>query len=165
MLRDRARGIGPKQTPDDRRKELIELASKSKDKDVPVYRGGKRPDYFTTEKEVLKDMYPKKFRGYGESTKEYLTPETEALFREVDDRARRAKEKIIDKYIAQTQEGKTLGKNTSFSKAMEELPVESKVRMYEELGDIDDKAERYKASHRETSVMMSKNDIPTKSRR
>ena len=48
---------------------------------------------------------------------------------------------------------------------MEELPVESKLRMYEELGDIEDKAEKYKASHKKTNVMMSKNDIPTKSRR
>lgn len=62
MLRDRARGIGPKQTPDDRRKELIELASKSKDKDVPVYRGGEKPAYFTTEKEALRDVYPKHTR-------------------------------------------------------------------------------------------------------
>lgn len=160
---NRIRGI--KQTPDDRRKELIELASKSKDKDVPVFRGGKNPAYFTTEKEALKDIYPKKFRGYGKSTREYLTPETEALFKEVDDRARRAKEKIIDKYISQTQEGKTLGKNASFSKAMEELSTESKLRMYEELGDIEDKAEKYKASHRETNVMKSNNNIPTKSRR
>lgn len=160
---DRVRGI--KQTPDDRRKELIELASKNKNRDVPVYRGGEYPAYFTTEKEALKDVYPKKFRGYGKSTREYLTPETEALFKEVDDRARRAKEKIIDKYISQTQEGKTLGKNASFSKAMEELPTESKLRMYEELSDIEDKAERYKASHRETNVMKSNNNIPTKSRR
>ena len=160
---NRIRGI--KQTPEDRRKELIELASKSKDKDVPVYKGGNRPASFMTEKEALRDMYPKKFRGYGESTKEYLTPETEALFKEVDDRMKRAQRKIIDKYISQTQEGKTLGKNASFSKAMEELPVESKLRMYEELGDIEDKAEKYKASHKKTNVMMSKNDIPTKSRR
>lgn len=62
MLRDRARGIGPKQTPDERRKELIELASKSKDKDVPVYRGGKEPAYFTTEKQVLRDAYPRHTR-------------------------------------------------------------------------------------------------------
>ena len=59
MLRDRARGIGPKQTPDERRKELIELASKSKDKDVPVYRGGKYPAYFETELEALRKIYPK----------------------------------------------------------------------------------------------------------
>ena len=62
MLRDRARGIGPKQTPDDRRKELIELATNSKDKDVPVYRGGKNPAYFVTEKEVLREMYPRHTR-------------------------------------------------------------------------------------------------------
>ena len=62
MLRDRARGIGPKQTPDDRRKELIELASKSKNKDVPVYRGGKNPAYFITEKDVLRDAYPRHTR-------------------------------------------------------------------------------------------------------
>lgn len=62
MLRDRARGIRPKQTPDDRRKELIELASKSKDKDVPVYRGGENPAYFTTEKQVLRDAYPRHTR-------------------------------------------------------------------------------------------------------
>lgn len=57
---NRVRGI--KQTPDDRRKELIELASKSKDKDVPVYKGGKYPAYFTTEKEALMDMYPRHTR-------------------------------------------------------------------------------------------------------
>ena len=57
---NRIRGI--KQTPDDRRKELIELASKSKNKNVPVYRGGKYPAYFMTEKEVLKDMYPRHTR-------------------------------------------------------------------------------------------------------
>ena len=165
MLRDRARGIGPKQTPDDRRKELTELGTNSKDKDVPVYRGGENPAYFITEKEALRDIYPKKFRGYGESTREYLTPETEALFKEVDDRARRAKEKIIDKYISQTQEGKTLGKNALFSKAVDELPTESKLRMYEELSDIEDKAEKYKASHRKTNVMKSGNNIPTKYRR
>ena len=62
MLRDRARGIGPKQTPDERRKELIELASKGKDKDVPVYIGGKYPAYFTTEKQVLRDAYPRHTR-------------------------------------------------------------------------------------------------------
>lgn len=62
MLRDRARGIGPKQTPDDRRKELIELGTNSKDKDVPVYRGGEKPAYFMTEKEVLRDMYPRHTR-------------------------------------------------------------------------------------------------------
>lgn len=59
MLRDRSRGIGPKQTPDERRKELIELASKSKDKDVPVYRGGKNPAYFEKELDILRRMYPK----------------------------------------------------------------------------------------------------------
>lgn len=59
MLRDRARGIGPKQSIDDRRKELIELASKSKNKNVPVYRGGKEPAYFETELEILRKMYPK----------------------------------------------------------------------------------------------------------
>lgn len=165
MLRDRARGIGSKQTPDDRHKELIELASKSKNKDVPVYKGSKYPAYFMTEKEALKDMYPKKFRGYGESTKEYLTPETEALFKEVDDRMKRAQRKIIDKYISQTEEGKTLGKNASFSRAMEELPTKLRARMYEELDNISDMAEDYKAKHKRTSVMMSKNDIPTKSRR
>lgn len=160
---DRIKGI--KQTPDDRRKELIELALNSKDKDVPVYREGEKPAYFTTEKEALKDMYPKKFRGYGESTKEYLTPETEALFKEVDDRMKRAQRKIIDKYVSQTEDGKTLGKNASFSRAMEELPAKLKVRMYEELDNISDMAEDYKAKHRRTSVMMSKNDIPTKSGR
>lgn len=59
MLRDRARGIGPKQTPDERRKELIKLASKSKNKDVPVYRGGKNPAYFEKELDILRRMYPK----------------------------------------------------------------------------------------------------------
>ena len=54
---NRIRGI--KQTPDDRRKELIELASKSKDKDVPVYRGGEKPAYFETELEALRKIYPK----------------------------------------------------------------------------------------------------------
>ena len=62
MLRDRARGIGPKQTPDERRKELIELASKSKDKYIPVHRGGKNRSYFITEKEALRDMYPRHTR-------------------------------------------------------------------------------------------------------
>lgn len=57
---DRVRRI--KQTPDDRRKELIELASKSKDKDVPVYRGGENPAYFMTEKQVLRDAYPRHTR-------------------------------------------------------------------------------------------------------
>ena len=57
---NRIRGI--KQTPDDRRKELIELASKSKNKDVPVYRGGENPAYFTTEKEALRDVYPRHTR-------------------------------------------------------------------------------------------------------
>lgn len=57
---DRVRGI--KQTPDDRRKELIEIASKSKNKDVPVYRGGEKPAYFTTEKEALRDIYPRHTR-------------------------------------------------------------------------------------------------------
>ena len=165
MLRDRARGIGPKQTPDERRKELTELASKSKDKDVPVYKGSEYPAYFMTEKEVLEDMYPKKFRGYGESTKEYLTPETEALFREVDDRMKRAQRKIIDKYISQTEEGRANGERALFSRAMEELPAKLKARMYEELDNISDMAEDYKAKHKRTSVMMSKNDIPTKSRR
>ena len=160
---NRIRGI--KQTPDDRREELIELATKSKDKDVPVYRGGEYPAYFMTEKEALRDMYPKKFRGYGESTKEYLTPETEALFRDVDDRMKRAQRKIIDKYISQTEEGRAHGNRASFSRAMEELPVELRARMYEELDNISDMAEDYKAKHKKTSVMMSKNDIPTKSRR
>ena len=160
---NRIRGI--KQTPDDRRKELIELASKSKNKDVPVYKGGKYPAYFMSEKEVLEDMYPKKFRGYGESTKEYLTPETEALFKEVDDRMKRAQRKIIDKYISQTEEGRANGERALFSRAMEELPAKLKARMYEELDNISDMAEDYKAKHKRTSVMMSKNDIPTKSRR
>ena len=62
MLRDRARGIGPKQTPDDRRKELTELGTNSKDKYVPVYRGGENPAYFTTEKDVLRDAYPRHTR-------------------------------------------------------------------------------------------------------
>ena len=57
---NRIRGI--KQTPDDRRKELIELATKSKNKDVPVYRGGENPAYFTTEKDVLRDAYPRHTR-------------------------------------------------------------------------------------------------------
>ena len=48
---------------------------------------------------------------------------------------------------------------------MEELPTESKLKMYEELGDIEDKAERYKDIHRKTNVMKSNNNIPTKSRR
>ena len=165
MLRDRARGIGPKQTPDERRKELTELGTNSNDKDVPVYRGGEYPAYFITEKEALKDMYPKKFRGYGESTKEYLTPETEALFKEVDDRMKRAQRKIIDKYISQTEEGRAKGERALFSRAMEELPAKLKARMYEELDNISDMAEDYKAKHKRTSVMMSKNDIPTKSRR
>ena len=165
MLRDRARGIGPKQTPDDRRKELIELASKSENKYIPVHRGGKNRSYFITEKEALRDMYPKKFRGYGESTKEYLTPETEALFKEVDDRMKRAQRKIIDKYISQTEEGRAKGERALFSRAMEELPAKLKARMYEELDNISDMAEDYKAKHKRTSVMMSKNDIPTKSRR
>ena len=62
MLRDRAKGIGPKQTPDERRKELTELGTNSKDKDVPVYRGGEKPAYFTTEKQALKDVYPRHTR-------------------------------------------------------------------------------------------------------
>lgn len=57
---DRIRGI--KQTPDDRRKELIELASKSKDKNVPVFRGGKNPAYFEKEKDLLRDVYPRHTR-------------------------------------------------------------------------------------------------------
>ena len=57
---NRIRGI--KQTPDDRRKELIELATKSNNKDVPVYRGGEYPAYFTTEKDVLRDAYPRHTR-------------------------------------------------------------------------------------------------------
>lgn len=57
---NRVRGI--KQTPDDRRKELIELASKSKNKDVPVYRGGKNPAYFMSEKDLLRDVYPRHTR-------------------------------------------------------------------------------------------------------
>ena len=118
-----------------------------------------------TEKEALRDMYPKKFRGYGESTKEYLTPETEALFKEVDDRMKRAQKNIIDKYISQTEEGRAHGERALFSRAMEELPAKLRARMYEELDNISDMAEDYKAKHRRTSVMMSKNDIPTKSRR
>ena len=160
---NRIRGI--KQTPDDRRKELTELGTNSKDKAVPVYIGGEYPAYFITEKEALRDMYPKKFRGYGESTKEYLTPETEALFKEVDDRMKRAQRKIIDKYISQTEEGRVNGERALFSRAMEELPAKLKARMYEELDNISDMAEDYKAKHKRTSVMMSKNDIPTKSRR
>ena len=160
---NRIRGI--KQTPDDRRKELTELGTNSKDKDVPVYKGGDRPAYFMTEKEALRDMYPKKFRGYGESTKEYLTPETEALFREIDDRMRRAQRKIIDRYISQTEEGRAYGDRASFSRAMEELPAKLRARMYEELDNISDMAEDYKAKHRKTNVMKSNNNIPTKSRR
>ena len=57
---DRVRGI--KQTPDERRKELTELGTNSKDKDVPVYRGGKNPAYFTTEKQALRDAYPRHTR-------------------------------------------------------------------------------------------------------
>ena len=160
MLRDRARGIGPKQTPDDRRKELIELASKSKNKDVPVYRGGKNPDYFMTEKEVLKDMYPKKFRGYGESTKEYLTPETEALFKEVDDRARRAKRKIVDKYESPMSKDYEVEDYAMFAKGKGRPSFEAEKKMYKELEDIDTKSESYKAKHKKTDVMRSNNDIP-----
>ena len=57
---NRIRGI--KQTPDDRRKELTELGTNSKDKAVPVYRGGEYPAYFMTEKEVLRDAYPRHTR-------------------------------------------------------------------------------------------------------
>ena len=57
---NRIRGF--KQTPDDRRKELTELASKSKNKYVSVHRGGKNHAYFITEKEALRDMYPRHTR-------------------------------------------------------------------------------------------------------
>lgn len=160
---DRIRGI--KQTPDDRRKELIELASKSRDKDIPVYKERKEPAYFMTEKEALRDMYPKKSRRYDEVTREYLTPETEALFKEIDDRAKRAQRKTIDKYVSQTEEGRTHGERASLSRAMEELPARLRARMYEELNNISDMAEDYKTKHRRTNVMTSKNDIPAKSRR
>lgn len=163
MLRDRARGIGPKQTPDDRRKELIELASKSKNKDVPVYRGGKNPAYFTTEKEALKDIYPKKFRGYGESTREYLTPETEALFKEVDDRARRAKRKIRDKYESPMSKDYEVEDYAMFAKGKGKPSFEAERKMHKELEDIDTKSESYKAKHRQTRIETSDNDIPSKS--
>ena len=57
---NRVRGI--KQTPDDRRKELIELATNSKDRAIPVYRGGENPAYFMSEKDVLRDAYPRHTR-------------------------------------------------------------------------------------------------------
>lgn len=165
MLRDRARGIGPKQTPDERRKELIELVSKSKNKDVPVYRGGEYPAYFTTEKEVLKDMYPKKFRGYGESTKEYLTPETEALFREVDARAKKAKEKIGSKYEYISNKdwsGRDYGDFVSGkdNSKVKNSRYSNRKAMFEEMGDIEEMAKEYKAKHKKTDVMRSNNDIP-----
>lgn len=59
ILRDRKKGVGPKQSPEDRRKELIELASKSKDKSVPVFTGRDKPSYFESEKEVLRRQYPR----------------------------------------------------------------------------------------------------------
>lgn len=163
MLRDRARGIGPKQTPDDRRKELIELASKNKDKDVPVYRGGEYPAYFTTEKEALKDVYPKKFRGYGKSTREYLTPETEALFKEVDDRARRAKRKIRDKYESPMSKDYEVEDYAMFAKGKGRPSFEAERKMHKELEDIDTKSESYKAKHKQTRVETSDNKIPAKS--
>lgn len=57
---NRVRGI--KQTPDDRRKELIELASKTGDKEVPVYKGRKEPEYFASERDLLRDVYPRHTR-------------------------------------------------------------------------------------------------------
>ena len=166
MLRDRARGIGPKQTPDDRREELIELATKSKNKDVPVYRGGKNRSYFMTEKEALRDMYPKKFRGYGESTKEYLTPETEALFKEVDDRAKKAKERIGSKYEYISNKGWSGREYGDFVSGKDNSKVKNsrysnRKAMFEEMGDIEEMAKEYKAKHKRTNVMRSNNDIPT----
>ena len=158
---NRIRGI--KQTPDDRRKELIELASKSENKDVPVYRGGEKPAYFTTEKEALKDIYPKKFRGYGESTREYLTPETEALFKEVDDRARRAKRKIRDKYESPMSKDYEVEDYAMFAKGKGKPSFEAERKMHKELEDIDTKSESYKAKHKQTRVETSDNKIPGKS--
>lgn len=160
---NRVRGI--KQTPDDRRKELIELASKSKDNDVPVYTGGKYPTFFTTEKEVLRDMYPKRFRGYGESTKEYLTPETEALFREVDARAKKAKEKIGSKYEYISNKGWSGRDYGDFVSGKDNSKVKNsrysnRKAMFEEMGDIEEMAKEYKAKHKKTDVMRSNNDIP-----
>ena len=166
MLRDRARGIGPKQTPDERRKELTEIGTKSKNKDVPVYRGGKNPAYFMSEKEALRDMYPKKFRGYGESTKEYLTPETEALFREVDARAKKAKERIGSKYEYISNKGWSGREYGDFVSGKDNSKVKNsrysnRKAMFEEMGDIEEMAKEYKAKHKRTDVMRSNNDIPT----
>ena len=161
---NRIRGI--KQTPDDRREELIELATNSKDKDVPVYKGGENPAYFMTEKEALRDMYPKKFRGYGESTKEYLTPETEALFKEVDDRAKKAKERIGSKYEYISNKGWSGREYGDFVSGKDNSKVKNsrysnRKAMFEEMGDIDEMAKEYKAKHKRTNVMRSNNDIPT----
>ena len=158
---DRVRGI--KQTPDDRRQELIELALNSKNKDVPVYRGGKNPAYFITEKEALKDIYPKRFRGYGESTREYLTPETEALFREVDDRARMAKRKIRDKYESPMSKDYEVEDYAMFAKGKGRPSFEAERKMHKELEDIDTKSESYKAKHKQTRIETSDNKIPAKS--
>ena len=158
---NRIRGI--KQTPDDRRKELIELATNSKDRDIPVYRGGEYPAYFMSEKEALGDIYPKKFRGYGESTREYLTPETEALFKEVDDRARRAKRKIRDKYESPMSKDYEVEDYAMFAKGKGRPSFEAERKMHKELEDIDTKSESYKAKHKQTRVESSDNKIPAKS--
>ena len=160
---NRIRGI--KQTPDDRREELIELATNSKDKKVPVYRGSEYPAYFMTEKEVLNDMYPKKFRGYGESTREYLTPEAEALFREVDARAKKAKEKIGSKYEYISNKGFSGREYGDLVSGKDNSKVKNSVysnrkAMFEEMGNIEEMAKEYKAKHKKTGVMRSNNDIP-----
>ena len=158
---NRIRGF--KQTPDDRREELIELATKSENKYIPVHRGGKNRSYFITEKEALRDIYPKKFRGYGESTREYLTPETEALFKEVDDRARRAKRKIRDKYESPMSKDYEVEDYAMFAKGKGRPSFEAERKMHKELEDIDTKSESYKAKHKQTRVESSDNKIPAKS--
>ena len=158
---NRVRGI--KQTPDDRRKELIELATNGKNKNVPVYRGSEYPAYFMTEKEALKDVYPKKFRGYGKSTREYLTPETEALFKEVDDRARRAKRKIREKYESPMSKDYEVEDYAMFAKGKGRPSFEAERKMHKELEDIDTKSESYKAKHKQTRIETSDNKIPAKS--
>ena len=161
---NRIRGF--KQTPDDRRKELTELGTNSKDKYISVHRGGENRSYFMTEKEALRDMYPKKFRGYGESTKEYLTPETEALFKEVDDRAKKAKERIGSKYEYISNKGWSGREYGDFVSGKDNSKVKNsrysnRKAMFEEMGDIAEMAKEYKAKHKRTDVMRSNNDIPT----
>lgn len=163
MLRDRARGIGPKQIPDDRRKELIELASKTGDKEVPVYKGRKEPEYFASERDLLRDVYPKKSSRFGESTREYLTSETEALFKEVDDRARRAKRKIRDKYESPMSKDYEVEDYAMFAKGKGKPSFEAERKMHKELEDIDTKSESYKAKRKQTRIETSYNEIPTKS--